>query len=62
MGHRKLDRGQRIGEKGQGQRTGTADSDNGQRIGDKGQRTLELGLRAGNVEHWIYVIENLTWD
>ena len=44
MGHRKLDRGQRTGEKGQGQRTGTADSDNRQRIGDKGQGTTDITI------------------
>ena len=57
------------GDKGQGRtdrdnKEGqqTATTDNGQGIRHRGQWTLELGLRAGNVEHWIYVIENLTGD
>ena len=43
MGHRKLDRGQRTGENGQGQQTGTTDSNNRQRTGYKAQGTKDLG-------------------
>ena len=41
MSHRKFDRGQRTGENGQGQQTGTTDSNSRQRTGDKAQGTTD---------------------